>query len=91
MSQADDKGTKDIEIIVPLNYLYNFWRTLKIPLIKCETNLISTWSANSVTVYTAVANQGETFAINDTKLYVLVVTLWSQEKCKAIRSSKTKF
>ena len=50
-----------------------------------------TWSANSVTVYTAVVNQGETFAITDTKLYVLVVTLWSQEKCKAIRSSKTKF
>ena len=45
------------------------------PLISCEINLILTWSANCVIVSTAVANQGATFAITDTKLYVLVVTL----------------
>ena len=27
---------KDVEIVVPLKYLSNFWRTLNIPLIKCE-------------------------------------------------------
>ena len=38
-----DGNTKDVEIIVPLKYLSNFWRTLKMPLINCELNLILTW------------------------------------------------
>ena len=33
-------NTKDVEIIVQLKYLSNFWRTLEIPLINCELNLI---------------------------------------------------
>ena len=33
-------NTKDVEIIVPLKYLSNFWRTLEMPLINCEINLI---------------------------------------------------
>ena len=37
-------NTKDVEIIVPLKYLSNFWRTLEMPLINCEFNLILTWS-----------------------------------------------
>ena len=32
-------NTKDVEIIVPLKYLSNFWRTLEIPLISCEVSL----------------------------------------------------
>ena len=40
-----DCNTKDIEIIVPLKYLSNFWRTLEIPLINCEVNLVLTWSS----------------------------------------------
>ena len=36
---------KDVEIMVPLNYLSNFWRTLEMHLIKCEVNLILTWSS----------------------------------------------
>ena len=35
-------NTKDVEIIVPLKYLSNFWRTLEMLLINCETNLILT-------------------------------------------------
>ena len=35
-------NTKDVEIIVPLKYLSNFWRTLKITLINGEVNLILT-------------------------------------------------
>ena len=31
--------TKDVEIIVPLKYLSNFWRTLEIPLISCKVSL----------------------------------------------------
>ena len=41
-------NTKDAEIGVPLKYLSNFWRTLEIPLINCEINLILTWSEDYV-------------------------------------------
>ena len=35
---------KDVEIMVPLKYLSNFWRTLEMPLINSEINIILTWS-----------------------------------------------
>ena len=38
-------NTKDVEIMVPLKYLNNFWRTLEMPLTNCEVNLILTWSS----------------------------------------------
>ena len=50
----------------------HFWRILQMPLINCEINHILTCSANCVIVYTNVANQGATFAITETKLYVPV-------------------
>ena len=34
---------KDVEIMVPLKHLINFWRTLEMPLINYEVNLILTW------------------------------------------------
>ena len=40
----DDGNTKDVEIIVPLKYLSNFWRTLEMPLINYQVNLELTWS-----------------------------------------------
>ena len=46
--QTGDDGTKDVEIMVPLKYLSNFWRTLEMPLINCEVNLILTWSSTCV-------------------------------------------
>ena len=36
----DDDNEKDVERMVPLKYLSNFWRTLEMPLINCEVNLI---------------------------------------------------
>ena len=58
-------NTKDVEIIVPLKYLSNFWRTLEMPLINCEVNLILTWSKDCV----IINSTGEgTFAITETKL-----------------------
>ena len=33
---------KDVEIMVPVKYLSNFWRTLEMPLVNCEVNLILT-------------------------------------------------
>ena len=40
----DDGNTKNAEIVVPLKYLSNFWKTLEMALINCEVNLILTWS-----------------------------------------------
>ena len=34
-----NNGTKYLKIRVPLKYLSNFWRTLKMSLINCEINL----------------------------------------------------
>ena len=61
---------KNVEIMVPLKYLSNFWRTPVMLLISCEINLILTWSTNCVIVSTNVANQNVTFEITDTKLYI---------------------
>ena len=47
--------------MVPLKYLSNSWRTLEMPLVNCEVNLILTWSTNCVIVYTNVAIQGATY------------------------------
>ena len=52
-SQTGNGGTKNLEIMVPLKYFSNFWRTLEMPLINCEINLILTWSENCVIVSTA--------------------------------------
>ena len=76
-----DDGTKNVETMVPLKYLSNFWRALEMLLIICEINLIITWSVNCIIVNTAV-NQGATFSITDTKLYVPVVTLWTEDNVK---------
>ena len=72
--QTGDDGIKSVEIMALLKHLSNFWRTLEMPLINCEINLILTWSTNCVIVSTNVANQNVTFEITDTKLYVPVVT-----------------
>ena len=43
-----DGNTKDIKIAVPSKYLSNFWRTLAMTLINCETSLNLTWSSTCV-------------------------------------------
>ena len=89
--QTGDDGTNDVEIMVPLKYLSNFWRTLEMPLINCEVNLILTWSSTCVIASVIVANQAATFEITDTKLYVPVVTLSTQENAKFLQQLKSGF
>ena len=89
--QIRDNGTKDVEITVPLKYLSNFWRTLEMPLINCEVNLILTWSSTCVLISTNIDNQNATFAKTDTKLYVPVVTLSTQENTKFLQLLKSGF
>ena len=86
IGQTDDDGEiKNVEIKVPSKYLSNFWRTLEMLLANCEVNLILTWSANCVIVYTNVANQGTTFEITETNLYVPVATLSTQDNAITIK------
>ena len=55
------------------------------PLISCEINLILVWSSTCViTSFTGA----ETFAISDTKLYVPVVTLLTQNNAKLLQQIK---
>ena len=61
--------------MVPLKYVSNFWRTLEMPLINCEINLILIWCDKCVLSNDTKATA---FAITDTKLDVPVVTLSTQ-------------
>ena len=45
---ANKVGKKETKVVIPLKYLSNFWRSLNIPLINCEIELILTWSKNCV-------------------------------------------
>ena len=50
--QTDDDGKiNGVEIMLTLNNFSNFWRTLEMPLINSEVNLILTWCENCVIVY----------------------------------------
>ena len=85
---SDDGNIKDVEIIVPLKYLSNFRRTLEMRLINCEVNLELTWSRDSVITN---SNGAGKFAITETKLYVPVVTLSTQDNAKLIQQLKSGF
>ena len=89
--ETGDDGTNDVEIMVPLKYLSNFWRTLEMPLINCEVNLILTWSSTCAIASVIIANQAATFAITDTRLYVPVVTLSTQENTKFLQQLNSGF
>ena len=60
-------------------------------LINCEVELILTWSANCVIIYTNVANQVPTFTITETNLYVPVATLSIQDNAKLLPQLKSGF
>ena len=87
----DDGEVNDVEIMIPLKHLSNFWRTLEMPLINCEIELILTWSRNCVIIYTDVNNQVPTFTITETNLYVPVVTLSTQDNSKLLPQLKNGF
>ena len=69
--------------MVPLKYLSNFWRTLEMPLINYEINLILTLSDKCV--LSNAAAQATTFAITDTKFDVAIVTLLTQDNAKLLQ------
>ena len=54
------------------------------PLINYEVNLILTWFADYVIIYTNIANQIPTFTITGRNFYVPVVTLSTQDNAKLL-------
>ena len=84
IGQTNNNGRMDIEIMVPLKYLSNFWKTLEMPLINCEVEIILTWSKNCVIISTNIPNQNPAFTITETNLYVLVVTSSTQDNTKLL-------
>ena len=58
------------------------------PLINCEVNLILTWSRDCV--ITNSEGEGK-FVITETKLYVPVVTLSTQDNAKLLQQLKSGF
>ena len=69
---ANNVARRNVKVAVPLKYLSNFFRSLEMPLINCKIKLNLTWKKACV----LSTGAGEAvFIINDTKLYVPVVTL----------------
>ena len=102
---TNDGNTKKVEFSVPLKNVSNFWRTLDTPLINCEVSLTLTWSKNCVRtdkntqdadlnanppLPEITVQAGATFKVTDTKLYVPVVTLSTQDD-KLLEQLKTGF
>ena len=87
-------GTQDVELVILLKYLGNFWRALNISLISCEVSLELKWDKNCVITSLEQrdigggnrdnAPTGATLAINDCKLYVPAVTLSKDDQIKLL-------
>ena len=77
--------------MVLLKYLSNFWRTIEMPLNNCEIVPQLEWSKTCILDTSTVSNQNPSFQINDTKLYVSVVTLSTQENIKLLKQLESGF
>ena len=73
---ANNIAKRSVKVVVPLNYLSNFFRSLEMPLINCKIKLNLTWKEECV-----LSNQvgNAVCIINDTKMYVPVVTLSKED------------
>ena len=67
---------RSVKVVVPLKYLSNFFRSLEMPLINCKIKLNLTWK-KECELSTDAGNA--IFIINDTKMYVPVVTLSKED------------
>ena len=91
MSRIGNDGTKNVKIRVPLEYLSNFCRTLEMPLINCEIDLILTWCKRCFIIDNPIDNQELTFTVTDTNLSVPVVTLSTQDNAKLLEQLNSGF
>ena len=73
---ANNIARINVKVVVSLKYLSNFFRSLEMPLINCKIKLNLTWKKECV----LSTNDGNAvFIINDTKMYVPVVTLSKED------------
>ena len=84
----DNRNRKNVAIVVQLKYLNNFWKSLEMPLINCETILNLTWSEKYV-ISSAVRNVQ--IKITDAALCVSVVTLSTEYNGKLLKQLKFGF
>ena len=68
-----------VKIVIPLKYLSNFWRSLEMSLINCKVELSLKWHENCIL---SSAGTAATFTITDTKLYVPIITLKTEDNTK---------
>ena len=61
------------------------------PLINCEIILMLTWSKNGFLMAGTEKNQNPRFTITNTKLYVPVVTLPTQDNVKLLKQLESGF
>ena len=82
---VNNVARRNLKIVVPLKYLSNFFRSLEMSLINCEIKLNLSWkkvcvlSTDNDAAAAAANNNNPVFIINDTKLYVPVVTLSKED------------
>ena len=67
---------RSVKVVVPLKYLSNFFRSLEMPLNNCKIKLNLTWKKECVL---STDNGNAVFIINDTKMYVPLVTLSKED------------
>ena len=79
---------RSVKVVVPLKYLSNFFRSLEMLLINCKIKLNLTWKKECV-----LSNQdgAAVFIINDTKMYVPVVTLSKEDNKDFIKQQNKGF
>ena len=73
---VDNIAKRSVKVVLPLKYLSNFFRSLEMPLINCKIKLNLTWKKECV----LSTDAGDAvFIINDTKMYIPVVTLSKED------------
>ena len=85
---ANNIARRSVKVVVPLKYFSNFFRLLEMPLFNCEIKLNLTWKKESVL---STDDGNAVFIINDTKLYVPVVTLSKEDNKDFIEQQNKKF
>ena len=101
---VNENCTQKIELAIPLKYLGNFWRALKIPLISFEVFLELKWNKNCVItslerrqvdagppVVRDNAPTGATISITDFKLFVPAVTFSKDDEIELLTNLKSGF
>ena len=85
---ANNIAKINVKVVVPLKYLSNFFRSLEMHLINCKIKLNLTWKKECVL---SIDDGEAVFIINDTKMYVPVITLSKEDNKDFIEQQNEKF